>query len=165
MKALAAVLGIHYIDIDAGPAQCGPPQEINPYASEISRAREGSRMRVAYTIMHAAIAANLNQGFSLAACATYSRQGSQKLLKDAVESEGGVLKFILCQYDDTEAEVERRIQKRVQSGALGGCRSVQHYYEDKARWEGINLPHLVVQMNGEDGVAKAVAAVLEHLAL
>ncbi|MDO8582384.1 MAG: AAA family ATPase [bacterium] len=165
MKALAAALGVHYVDIDDGPAKCGPLQEMDPHATEESLAREGRRMRVAYTVLHAAVEGNLGQNFPLVICATYSKHGSQDFLKKAVESQGGILKVVLCEYDDTLEEVTRRIEKRINTGTTGGCRSVAHYYTDKGKWEGIKLPHLVVQMNGEGGVQNAVAKVLEYLAL
>lgn len=164
IKGLAAALGVHYVDIDDGPARCGPPQEMDPHANEESLKREGRRMRVAYTVLHAAVEGNLGQDFPLVICATYSKKGSQDFLQKAVESQGGTLKVVLCEYNDTLEEVTRRIEKRVNTGATGGCRSVAHYYANKKLWEGIKLPHLVVQMNGEDGVKNAVAEVIQYLA-
>ncbi len=165
IKALAAPLDVHYVDIDDGPAKCGPPQEMDPHSNADSLKREQRRMRVAYTVLHAAVEGNLSQDFPLIICATYSKKSSQEFLQKAVESQGGTLKVVLCEYDDTEAEVTRRIEKRVSTGATGGCRSVAHYFADKKGWQGIQLPHLVVQMNGEDGVEKAVEEVLKYLEL
>ncbi len=162
-KALAEALGIHFVDIDAGPSLCGPPQEMDPHATDEKLTREQKRMRVAYTVLHAAVESNLDQGFPLVVCATYSRHGSQEFLRKAVEGKGGVLKVILCKYDDTPEEIDRRIAERLRTGATGGCRSTKHYLTDRDRFEGINLPHMIVQMDGADGVKNAVAQIIEYL--
>ena len=95
-NALAVALGAHCVDIDDGPAKCGPPQEMDPHATEESLTRERKRMRVAYTVLHAAVEGNLGQDFPLIVCATYSKTSNQGFLQKAVESQIGVLKVILC---------------------------------------------------------------------
>lgn len=162
-RALAAKTGLPFIDIDEGPASCAPPQEPNPMASDDARTREQKRMRVAYTVLHAAIEANLEQGFSVIVAATYSRHGSQDFLKAAVDRQGGILKIILCRYDDTPEEIERRIAHRIVSDTVGGCRSVAHYCEDRSRYAGIKLPHTIAMMNGEDGPQKTVELALAYI--
>lgn len=162
--ALAKVTGFHFIDIDAGPVSCAPPQESNPYRSDEARAREQARMRVAYTILHAAVEANLTQGFSVIVAATYSRRASQEFLQAAVERADGVLKVIWCQFSDTPEEIERRVADRLTHGAVGGCRSASHYLDDKSRYGGIALPHIIIMMNDdEEGIARAVQQALAYL--
>ena len=163
-KAIAQATGLHFVDIDEGPAHCVHPQEPDSQASEESRNRERQRMTVAYTILHAAVEANLLQGFSLIICATYSRHTNQEFLEAAIRRGGGTIKVILCQYDDTPEEVERRITKRVTTGAIGGCRSAEHYFADKERYMGIKFPHATIMMDGdEEGLQKAVAETLHHI--
>jgi len=163
-NALTEKTGLHFIDIDEGPASCAPPQEPDPYRSDEARTRERGRMTVAYTILHAAVEANLAQGFSIIIAATYSRHTNQDFLQAAIERGGGDLKVIWCQYNDTEEEIERRVADRLAHGAVGGCRSVSHYQDDKSRYEGIELPHIVVRMeNGEKGTNKAVEQALKYI--
>ncbi len=141
---LSGLTGIHYVDIDDGPVHCGPPQEENPLRSDESRARERKRMTVAYTVEHAAVKANLEAGFSLIISATYSRKSNQEFLRKAVEGGGGELKLIWCKFNDTEEEIARRVNERLAKEAPGGCRSVEHYLDDKKRYEGTDLPHLLL---------------------
>lgn len=163
-RALSLATNVHFVDIDEGPASCAPPQESNPYGSEESRARERSRMAVAYTILHAAVEENLKQGFSVIVSATYSRPSSQEFLSSAVERGCGNMKLVLCKYNDTVEEVERRIQDRIARGAVGGCRSVDHYFEDKSRYADIKLPHIVVMIEGgEEGLNRAIGRVLSYI--
>ncbi len=143
-RRLAEQLSVHFIDIDDGPARCGPKQEENPYRSEESKTREQKRMRVAYTILHAAVAANLEAGFSFIASATYSRRSAQEFLVKAVEQGGGKLKVIWCVFEDTPEEIKRRVDDRIARSETGGCRSVEHYLDDKARYAGTELPHLKI---------------------
>lgn len=160
-RALAKKTGLHFVDIDEGPAHCVRPQEPDSQASEESRAREGQRMTVAYTVLHAAVEANLHQGNSLIICATYSRHANQDFLEAAVRRGGGTTCYVLCTYNDTPEEVGRRITERVTTGATGGCRSVEHYFTDKGRYMGIKFPHLTVMMDeGETGIEKAVLEIL-----
>ncbi len=163
-KAISKETGLHFLDIDAGPALCAAPQEANPLATDESAARERLRMGIAYEVLHAAIEAHFKRDMSLIVCATYSRNTSQDFLKAAVDRGGGAMKIITCCYDDTPEEVARRIQLRVSSGAMGGCRSSEHYFRDKARFEASKLPHLTVKMNGGDqGVAQAVAEAIQYI--
>ena len=163
--ALAERLGIHFVDIDAVPAWCAPPQEANPYRSDEARARERARMTVAYTTMHGAVEANITQGFSVIVSATYSRYSNQDFFMAAVERAGGArVKVLWCQYHDTEEEVARRIDDRLAKSAAGGCRTVAHYFDDKGRYAGIKLPHLVVMMEGGDeGAARAIKQALAYI--
>lgn len=122
------------------------------------------RMTVAYTVLHAAIEANLMQGFSVIVSATYSRHSNQDFLFSAVNRGDGNLKIILCQYNDTIEEIKRRIQDRLTHGALGGCRSVKHYLDDKDRYAGIKLLHIVVMMeNGKEGLNKTIRQAISHI--
>lgn len=160
---LAKTMGLHFVDIDDGPAKCAPPQEADPHHSEESKRQEQQRMRVAYSVLHAAVEANLACGFSLIIAATYFRIGSQKFLLEAIEKNGGNLKIIWCQYNDTHEEIFKRIQSRLALGAIGGCRSVAHYMADKERYEGINLPHIVVKIeDDQEGLDKAVQQAQEY---
>lgn len=162
-REIARRTGLHLIDFDAGELFSTYPQEPNPYASEESKARETSRARIIYTVMHAAVEANLKEGRSLIITATYSRHASQDFLKAAVEHGGGRLKMALCKYGDTEAEIKRRIRSRSRK-YRGGCRSLEHYLDDRARWAGIKLPHITVRMEGgERGTKQAVEEVLAYL--
>lgn len=142
-RALAQATGLHFVDIDEGSASCAPPQESNPIFSNETRSRERARMTVAYTVLHAAVEANLRQDFSIIISVTYSRHTNQDLLQEATKRGGGELKVIWCQYHDTPEEVGRRVADRLARGAVGGCRSVAHYLDDKRRYEGIKLPHRV----------------------
>ncbi len=163
-RALAEETGLPFIDIDEGPANCAPKQESEPYKSDESRLREQARMRVAYTVLHAAAEANLNQGFSVIVSATYSRHSAQDFLQAAVERGGGNLKVIWCQYNDTPEEIERRVNERLLQGATGGCQSVSHYLDDKSRYAGIKIPHIVVMMDGgEAGLKQALNEALEYI--
>lgn len=147
-RAIAKATGLHFIDIDKGPVDCAPQQESNPYRSDEARTRERARMTVAYAVLHAAVEANLTHGFSVIISATYSRHSNQDFLSAAVDQGGGNLKIVWCQYNDTPDEIKRRIDIRLASGAIGGCRSVDHYLDDKSRYAGIKLPHIVVMMEG-----------------
>lgn len=163
-RALAAATGAHFVDIDEGPASCVLPQESNPYQSDETRARERARMTVAYAVLHAAAEANLTQGFPVIISATYSRHSNQDLLSRAVERGGGNLKIVWCRYNDIPEEIERRIQDRLARGAVGGCRSVDHYLDDKVRYAGIKLPHIIVMVEGgEEGLSKVVKQVLSYI--
>lgn len=164
-RALAQKTGLHFVDIDDGPASCAPsPQGANPLSSSETHAYERARMTVAYTTLHAAVEANLMQGFSVIISATYSRHASQSFLQEATERGGGELKTIWCQYHDIPEEVERRVADRLARGAVGGCRSVSHYFDDKARYEGIKLPHMVVMVEGgAEGLKRAVQQVLAYI--
>lgn len=163
-RALAKATSFHFVDIDEGPASCAPPQEKDPYQSEEMRARERARMTVAYTVLHAAIEANLAQGFSAIVAATYSSVGAQHFLDQAVERGGGNLKVVWCQYRDSPDEVERRIRDRLTRGLPGGCRSTDHYFDDKRRYEDIQLPHVVVMVEGgEAGLTRALGQVLMYI--
>jgi len=156
-RALAHETGLHFVDIDEGPASCAPPQESNHLRSDDARARERARMTVAYTVIHAAVEANLAQDFSLIISATYSRHANQDLLQEAVERGNGNLKVIWCQYHDTHEEIERRVADRLTRNSVGGCRSASHYLDDKSRYMGIKIPHIVVMMEGgEKGLTEAV---------
>lgn len=163
-RELAVATGIRFIDIDEGPASCTLLQEPDPYRSDETRARERARMTVAYIVLHAAVEANLAEDFSVIVSATYSRHRNQDFLKAAVERGGGTLKIIWCQYRDTPEEIERRINDRVARGVTGGCRSVSHYFDDKKRYEGIALPHIVVAMEGGDeGLTCALSQALTYI--
>lgn len=163
-RELARVTGLHFVDIDEGPAGCAPPREENPYRSDVSRAREQARMKVAYTVLHAAVEANLAQDFSVIVSATYSRHSTQDFLQAVAEKTGGNLKVIWCKYNDTPEEIERRVVERVASGAVGGCRSVSHYLDDRIRYAGIKLPHIVVATEGgAKGLEKAVNEALVYI--
>lgn len=163
-REISKVTGFHYVDIDAGPAACAPPQESDPYRSEEAKTREQLRMRVAYTVLHEAVKANLSQGFSVIVSATYSRYAAQEFLEKAVSAGGGTLRVVRFRYNDTREEIERRINDRVSRGAVGGCRSVSHYLADKERYAGIKLPHVVVHMQGgEEGTAIAPKRVFEYI--
>lgn len=163
-RAIAKKTGLPFVDIDEGPAHCTHPQEPDSQASEESRERERRRMTVAYTVLHAAVEANLNQGNSLIICATYSRHTNQDFLEAAVRRGGGTMKFLLCTYDDTPEEVTRRINKRVTTGATGGCRSVEHYFRDKERYMGIKFPYMTVVMDGGDTkLKKTVDAAMRYI--
>jgi predicted kinase len=161
---LSELTGLHYVDIDAGPASCTRPPQPDQYSSEEGSAREALRMQIAYRILHEAVEANLAAGLSVIISATYSRHSSQDFLSASVERGGGVLKMILCTYDDTPEEVERRIKGRLAKGYFGGCRSIGHYRDDKGRYAGIKLPHIVVRMEGGVvGTLKAAAQALEYV--
>lgn len=163
-RALNAATNIRFIDIDKGPANCAPPQEIDPYRSDESRARERARMTVSYTILHAAVEANLMQGFSVIISATYSRHNAQDSLSAAVKRGGGNLKVIWCQYNDTNEEIERRVCDRLERGAVGGCRSVTHYLDDKSRYENIELPYIIAMMEGgKEGFNQALNKALAYI--
>lgn len=152
-RALSQLIGIHYIDIDDGPVRCAPPQEENPYRDDAARMRERKRMIIAYTVKNAAITANLEAELSLIVLATYSRKSAQEFLVQAVQEGGGELKIVWCYFNDTPEEISRRVNDRLARNERGGCRSVQHYLDDKARYEGTELPHLKIdpsQMTDED---------------
>lgn len=163
-RALAQKTGLHFVDIDDGPVRCAPPQESDPLRSDEARVRERARMTVAYTVLHAAVEANLAQGFSCIIAATYSRHSNQAFLEEAVKRGAGTLKIIWCQYHDTKEEIQRRIADRLTHGAIGGVRSIPHYLEDRGRYAGIKLPHIAVMMEGgEEGTARAVQQVLAYI--
>ena len=163
-RALAKETGLYFIDIDEGPANCVFPQETNPYGSDESCARERGRMAIAYSVLHAAVEANLLQGFSVIVSATYSRYISQDFLKQAIERGNGIMKIILCQYNDVSEEIERRVANRLSLGAVGGCRSVSHYLDDKKRYAGMKFPHIVVMMEGgKEGLNKAVWQAMAYI--
>ena len=158
-RRLAEVTGVHYVDIDAAPAQ-----EENPYRSDESRLRERRRMTVAYTVLHAAVEANLAQSFPVIVSATYSRISNRTFLSDAALRGKGKLKTILCIFKDAPEEVERRVAYRLKLGAPGGCRSASHYFDDKGRYENPTAPHLVVHMDGGDeGVERAIKQALAYI--
>jgi predicted kinase len=85
---LERITGFYHLDCDEGPASCTYPPEPNPYATDSGKDREEARMRVVYTVLHAAVEANLTEGFSLIITATYSRHSSQDFLNDAVRRGG-----------------------------------------------------------------------------
>lgn len=143
-KELSHRTGIHHVDVDDDCARCAPPQEKDPHISEEGRARERKRMRVAYTLLHEAVKANLQAGWPVIVSAMYTAKGSQEFLRRAVEENGGKLKLIWCVFDDTDEEVTRRIAKRISRNEAGGVHSVSHYFEGKSRHEGTDLPHLKV---------------------
>ncbi|MDO8557226.1 MAG: AAA family ATPase [Candidatus Jorgensenbacteria bacterium] len=163
-KELSQRTGIHHIDIDDGPARCAPSQEPEPYSSDEKRDRERRRMAVAYSVLHEAITANVTAGFPIIVSAAYSSRKSQEYLCRAVEQNGGKLKLIWCTFEDTDEEINRRIRERLANGDPGGCRSVEHYLDDKSRYEGTDIPHLKVSMMSENvnGAAKAALAYIQE---
>lgn len=78
-----------------------------------------------------------------------------------MKDNGGSLKVIWCTFDDTPEEISRRVEDRLSRGAVGGCRSVDHYLADKARYEGTDVRHLVVNTSGDSD--RAVQDVLRYL--
>lgn len=163
-KALGEAIGVHYVDIDQGPAVCAPPQESEPNRSEEALARERARMEVCYDVMLATVEANLRWGFSVIVSATFSNVANQERLKAIVEEGGGILKMIWCQFDDTAEEIERRIQERRSRGLGGGVRSAAHYQEVKGRFAGVQLPHLSVRVEGgQEGLHKALESALSYI--
>lgn len=161
-KELARRTGIHHIDIDDDAARCAPPQEPDSYLSDEGRTRERRRMRIAYTILHEAVKANLQAGWPVIVSAMYSRKDSQEFLRRAVEENGGKLKLIWCAFNDTEEEVSRRIDKRISCNEAGGVHSVSHYFEGKSRYEGTDLSHL--KINISEDLQSAVEKVLAYIA-
>ena len=160
-KALSKHVASHYIDIDDGPVSCAPPQEEKPLRSDEARARERKRMTVAYTILHAAVRANLTAGWPIIVSATYSRHSNQEFLCQAVKDGGGELKLVWCRFDDTKEEIARRVNERIKKGIIGGCRSAQHYLDDKTRYEGTNLPHLKIDPSSDPEAA--ISRILEYI--
>ena len=156
-RALAKATGIHFVDIDDGPASCAPPLEEDPYRSAESREREKSRMSIAYNVLLATIEQNLKQGNSIIVAAAYTRSSYYEFLRGVVGKGGGYLMVIQCRYNDTVDEIERRIAGRLLKGAIGGCRSVSHYLDDRSRYENPSFPHIVVMMEGgEEGLRTAL---------
>lgn len=130
-RALAQATGVHFIDIDEGPSLCVFPQVPDPTVSEEAIALDKARMKIAYTTLNAAVTANLAAGFSVIISATYSRHESQDIIQSVIEENGGIMKVILCQYNDTPEEAGRRIADRVAGHKPGGCRTFAHYLEVK----------------------------------
>lgn len=163
-QTLAQATSVHFIDIDEGPSLCVFPQVLDPATSEDAIALDKARMRVAYSTLHAAVAANLAEGFSVIISATYSRHENQDIIQSVIEENGGIMKVILCQYNDTPEEAGRRIADRVASHKPGGCRTFAHYLEVKNRYMGIKLPHLTVMMDGgQAGMDKATQQALSYI--
>ncbi len=87
-------------------------------------------MRIAYTLMHEAVRANINLGRSVIVSATYSRQTNQNFLLDIIKAHPGArLKGIRCSFNDTEEEIRRRIAAR--GPKEGFCAAIEHYLVDK----------------------------------
>lgn len=161
-QALAKTSNLLLIDIDDGPALCTKPHP-HPVESEEDFDRLRQVMRVRYRVLLSAIEANLCEGISHIAIATFSRHENQDRLRAAVRRSGGMLRVVWCQYDDTDEEVERRINERVQSGATGGVRSVKHYRNNREHYEGIKLPHLVVRMDHGVDLETVVEQVRDYI--
>lgn len=156
-KELARRTGTHHVDVDDDCARCAPPQQKDPHLSKEGQDRERKRMRVAYTLLHEAVKANLQAGWPVIVSAMYSTKASQEFLRRAIEENGGKLKLIWCVFDDTEEEITRRIEKRISQNEAGGVHSVSHYLEGKARHEGTDLPHLKVNTSQDLGVVVETA--------
>jgi len=161
-EILSKELGIHYIDIDDGPAKCVKPREEEPYRTPESTSTERKRMNAAYIILHSAVGVNLQMGWPCIVSATYSRKSSLKFLRDAVERQGGYLKIILCHFNDTNEEIVRRLNIRLREGEPGGCRSVKHYLSDKERFEMPETPFLEINTS-QYGPSEAVNKIKSYI--
>lgn len=160
-NALSRRIGVHFIDIDDGPARCALPLDPEPLATEEKAAETRKRMAIRYSVLHEAISANLRQGFPLIVAATYASKSSQEFLRRAVKENGGALKLIECVFNDENGEVERRIHYRHANGETGGCRSISTYRADKGKYEGPNLPHFTV--NTSEGVEQAIKDAITYI--
>ncbi len=133
-RGLVEKFGWHLIDVDdmrhVGAGEPNRSEVPNPWLEEASKQKEGEDMRIAYTLMHEAVRANINLGRSVIVVATYSRQPAQQFLLDIVKAHPGArLKGIRCVFNDTLEEVERRIAAK--DRGRGGCKTVEHYFIDK----------------------------------
>jgi len=162
-KKLSEKLGLHFIDIDDGPANCAPPRNSSPYSSEEKRNYERNRMVICYRVLHEAVAANLSAGNSFLISATYARQRSQKFLINAVRKSGGNLKLVWCHFDDQAREISKRIEDRKDRGKIGGCRSLSHYLDDKERFEGTNLSHIQVRLDSLEDLEESIAKISDYI--
>jgi predicted kinase len=115
-KKLSEKMDWHFIDVDycrrVGTGDTERHIDINPWASGERRARKESEdMRIAYSIMHEAVRANIALGRSVICAATYSRTSSRKnLLEIATSHPKAKLKAVYCLFNDTNEEVLRRIK-------------------------------------------------------
>ena len=161
-QALAKATHLPLVDIDEGPALCTLPHP-QPVEADAAIALLQKVMRVRYRVLFTAIEANLAEGFSLIAVATFSKQSYRDELEQAISRAEGNLKVILCHYNTKPFEVKRRITGRVQSNAVGGVRSIQHFRQHRNTYEELRLPHLAVQMELGTDIAEAVRSVLTYV--
>ncbi len=166
-RALSAATGIRFIDSNEF-AKFAPLADPATFQTDEGREKEKARMRIIYTLTHAVAGAYLEGGDSLIIAATYSKEASQQRLAAAVERAGGRLKVLHCQYDTAdEEEVARRLADRAtRNDLVAGEIAITPDYlrEQVGRTAGIQLPHLVVRMEGgEEGTQAAVKAALKYI--
>jgi predicted kinase len=141
-RLLSKEIGIHCIDVDEGPALCAQPASDNPYSSVEKTRIENDRMDVLYAVMHTAVAEHVRLGLSLIISATYRNAVYRQQLLNIVQPAD--FKFLLCRSNNSVAEITRRVDMRLDSGAIGGCRSVEQYFKLLPLWRDPEFDHCVV---------------------
>ncbi len=156
-RSLSTRTGIHYIDIDDGPARCASPMADDPYSTEEKTRVENHRMDVLYAVLHEAIAAHVRARQSLIVSATYRTSNRRAALLKAVGFEVP-FEFLLCRMNDTQEEVGRRVELRIRMSAIGGCRSVEQYFRLRPLWTDPDFPHRIIDttQGPEDSLAQAI---------
>ncbi len=142
-RLLSAKTGIHYVDIDDGPAHCALPMADDPYSTPEKTAVENARMDILYEVLHATALAHISVGHSLIISATYRTADRRGQLLETIEH-GNDFEFLLCRMDDTTEEVARRVDLRTASKEIGGCRSVEQYFKLRPLWTKPDFPHRVI---------------------
>jgi len=142
-RLLSTETGIHYVDIDDGPARCALPMLENPYSTSKKEAVENERMNILYDVLHATIEAHVRVGRPLIVSATYRTKDRRDQLLDAI-GHGVDFEFLLCRMDDTRDEVTRRVDLRIASNEIGGGRSVEQYFKLRPLWTDPDFPYRTI---------------------
>ncbi|MDP2598457.1 MAG: hypothetical protein Q8P49_01355 [Candidatus Liptonbacteria bacterium] len=158
-KRLQEVTGIRFLDIDSLAFLCFGLPESNAYSSDESKERDRRRMLGAYHVLATATYFNLARSDSLIIAATFSRPLYWEEL----------FLPILGKYAGTEPRViwhqilhneERTVTERLsRDGYLGGCKSLDHYLKDKARYvpPPTELPQIILDTSRPPDVCLAQA--------
>jgi predicted kinase len=167
-RALSEKLGWHFIDVDycrrLGVGDPEREKDANPFAAgEVRKQKESEDMRIAYTLMHEAVRANIALGRSVICDATYSSRSAQKFLLEIIRAHPGAkLKGIRCVFNDTEEEIRRRIDS-ISRDKEGGCKTVGHYLTDKNQRHDYTDLWGVLEVNTNNPLEDCVKRALEFI--
>ncbi|MFH0891126.1 MAG: AAA family ATPase [Candidatus Liptonbacteria bacterium] len=146
-RALSKALGWVYVDVNGMRALAARSidyrhDQVNPWADEDRARRESEDMDIAYALVHAAVAENVQRGRSIIISATYSWQERQHLLLQAALANPRTrVRTIRLSFNDEPKEIRRRLADKLREE--GYCGTVEHYLTDRdVRHDYTHLPEL-----------------------
>lgn len=169
--ALSKELCVHHVDIDEVRTLMVGLAHPHPNESPELMKRDGQEMGMAYRLLLAGAHENLEAGRSLIITATFSRKSGQQMLLGLMANHPNAqLKVIQCiPVGDNTEEVFLRITTRIfgEDDYMGAVNSPERYFEVKARFEPIVLPHFEVYTWGsayDRKVVEEAEAAMKYIA-